>query len=275
MNRSRASLSIAALLTATALGLSACGGGSETQASSSAPSSQSSSGQASTSGPETSTSASESNQATTPTAAPEWATAGPEVNAALKAASSLRLTATSSEADGRSAVMFGQTSKDGNSSVTMAQKSEDIEFTLMTVDGLGYLKGNKKAYSQVMGDTTGKMAEALGDKYMKLSAAQLKEMGTSVTLSAGVDEIAKLLPAATAQPKASIGEFEGQPASVYETSEVKVYIATDGSNRVLAVTKAANKTTYALTDWDSAPAVEAPAADQTVDASEVENLLKG
>lgn len=151
-------------------------------------------------------------------------------------------------------------------------KSMNLE--AISVDGKAYMKG-ASAFAGSAGGAGDKMAEAVGEKYIEMPAAQASSMDPTKMRDEMVDDMPKGDDVTAA---GEVVKFEGKDAYAYTgKDQKKVYISADGTDQYVGMEepgkdgKEASK--VVISDWNKKAEIKAPAADQVMSMDELKQKV--
>ncbi|MGO1320172.1 MAG: hypothetical protein ACTII7_02345 [Galactobacter sp.] len=158
------------------------------------------------------------------------------------------------------------------------EQSADI----LSVGGKFYMKGSEDFYKQNMGDSSGEMAKAIGDKYLEVPSAQADAMD-EMSLHGFMEEVLDPddmdvddLPNPDAKGK--LVDFEGIQAYEYRVSDdgddVTLYITADGSEQ-LAALKSNEEGQFVFKDHNKDFSFDAPSKDEVMSMEDLQKAALG
>jgi hypothetical protein len=157
-----------------------------------------------------------------------------------------------------------------------AVKGQDADATIVRAAKKTYIKASEQFFKANMGDSTGAMAKALGDKYLLLPDSVASSMG-SMSMKGLLDNFTQELPTADAMkdPKAAgkLTDFQGQQVYEYDAKDgTKLFVSSDGSKHLVGVSgdKAG---TVVFSDFNKAATVTPPAAGDVLDLSALQSKV--
>lgn len=180
---------------------------------------------------------------------------------------------------------------DGKGSV---KKGEDYELTvdgtikgvkqslnILSVGGTVYMKGSEDFYKQNLGDSSGKMAAAIGDKYLQVPSEQTSSM-SDMSLAGLMDSAfdpddMDADDLANPSAKGKLVNFEGTQAYEYKAKDDDAgnfYLTADGSKQFAGL-KSNEEGTIVFKDHNKKFTIEAPAKDQVMSMEDLQKAAMG
>jgi len=154
-------------------------------------------------------------------------------------------------------------------------KEQPAEVTVVRASDKVYLKASELFFKNNLGDSSGAMAKLLGDKYLLLPDEAVSSMD-SLTLKSLMASLEEQFPTVDdvkdPQAKGKLVDFDGRQVYAYPSSSDITYYVTTDDDPQLAGFASDKDGTIALSDYNSAPAVTAPAENEVMDLGALEKL---
>lgn len=153
---------------------------------------------------------------------------------------------------------------------------------LRSVDGTMYLQASDDFFKLNLGDSSGRMASAIGDKFLEVPssrASTMPEMSLAELMDSTFSSDA-LTADDLADPsaKGKLVNFEGVQAYEYtvkdDDGEWTVYLSADGSEQFAGM-RSAKEGTVLLTDHDKKFTIQAPDKDEIITVEELPEAAIG
>ncbi|MEQ6897205.1 hypothetical protein [Microbacterium sp. KR10-403] len=204
---------------------------------------------------------------------PAFADIADKVSADYKSLTSLSFTGNvDSNGTKMDVTASGELSDTGDFTLAMKGKvkGETAEATIVRVSDKVYIKASELFFKNNLGDSSGTMAKLLGDKYLLLPEEATAGMD-SMTLKGLMSSFDEEFPTADdmkdPQAAGTLVDFEGRQVYSYAAKDDMTYYITTDAEPQLAGFSSTENGKIVLSDYNSAPAVTAPAEDEVMDLS--------